>query len=194
MKQPLCKSVPPSHCQPSRHSFVKHLRTSPLSEVVLRPLGCAGPGFMPSPARLTMLRSTCGAPSPRRCLTRGMESGIRSTSDGVSEKFCHRPAHSTPVRSACEASWVRRCLTQRKGTWLRSTSDGPLAKFCHGPAHLTPSRSTSVAPWVRRSRGYALTCAPDPAQKHLWGTLPAQVFDMRAQRYQGSRRGSATNQ
>ena len=134
----------------NRKSFVKDLRARPPSEVPVGHPARAGPGIMPSPARLTPVRTTSGAPWVRRCLTRGMWPGLRSTSDGYSAKFCHRPARLTLLRSTSGASSVRRCLTRGKGTGLRSTSDGPSLKFCHRPARLTLLRSTSGASSVRR--------------------------------------------
>ena len=133
--------------------------------------------FCQGPARLTPLRSTSGAPSLRRCLTRGEVTGLRSTSDGSSAKFCQGPARLTLLRSASGAPSVRRCLTRGEVTGLRSTSDGSSAKFCQGPARSTPARSTCRASWVRRSRLYPLTCAPYPLQNHFWGNKSAQVFD-----------------
>ena len=96
----------------SRRSFVKDLRASPLSEVPVGHPPRAGPGVMPSPARLTPSRSTCGAYSPRRCLTRGTTTCLRSTSDGYSQKFCHGPARLNPVRSTSGVPCPRRSRHQ----------------------------------------------------------------------------------
>ena len=72
---------------PLRQNFVKDLRAIPCSEVPVRHPPRAGPGFMPSPARLTPVRSACKAPSVRRCMTRRDRALSRHASGGPSSKF-----------------------------------------------------------------------------------------------------------